>query len=46
MAESHDTPIVENKNLDDTVASILTVITNSLREKLKLSSQQLVAKAL
>ncbi len=46
MAENHDTPIVENKNLDDTVSSILTVITNSLRERLKLNSQELLAKAL
>ena len=46
MAENHDTPIVENKHLDETVASILTVITNTLRDKLKLSGRQLVAKAL
>ncbi len=46
MADNHDIPIVENKNLDETVASILTVITNSLREKLKLNSQELLAKAL
>ncbi len=45
MAENHDVPIIENSNLDETVASILTVITNSLREKLKIGSEELLAKA-
>ncbi len=46
MAEDHDVPIIENSNLDETVASILTVITNSLREKLKIGSEELLARAL
>lgn len=46
MAENHDVPIIENSSLDETVASILTVITNSLREKLKIDSEELLAKAL
>lgn len=46
MADNHDIPIVENKNLDETVASVLMVITNSLRQQLKMDSQELLARAL
>ena len=41
MTEHSDTPIIENENFDETVASILTVFSNTLREKLNLSSEQL-----
>ncbi len=46
MAEDQETPIVENENLDETVSSTLTVITNSLREQLDIRSEDLVSKAL
>ncbi|MGI8785020.1 MAG: hypothetical protein ACR2L2_15385 [Acidobacteriota bacterium] len=40
MAERHSIPIIENNNLEDTVASVLSVITNSLKEQLKRSEKQ------
>ena len=46
MTERSDTPIIENENFDETVASILTVFSNTLREKLNLSSEQLALHAL
>lgn len=46
MAEQHEVPIVENDNFDETVASILTVISNSLQEKLKIGSEELIARTL
>ncbi|MFQ5738958.1 MAG: ATP cone domain-containing protein [Acidobacteriota bacterium] len=46
MAEEHGTPIIENNNLDETVSSILTVITNALGEKLNVNREELVAKTL
>lgn len=46
MAENHDVPIVENDNFDQTVSSILTVVTNTLREKLNLDQQKLVSQML
>ena len=46
MADRHVTPISENDNLDDTVAPILTVISHSLQQKLKIRSEDLVTRAL
>lgn len=46
MAENHDVPIVENDSFDQTVSSILTVITNTLREKLGLNPKKLVSQML
>ncbi len=46
MAEHYDIPIIENLHLDQTVASILTVITNALREKLQISGKELVERVL
>jgi len=46
MAEHYDIPIIENLHLDQTVSSILTVITNALREKLKISGEELVQRVL
>lgn len=46
MAEHYDIPIIENLHLDQTVASILTVITNALREKLRISGEELVERVL
>jgi len=46
MAEHYDIPIIENLHLDQTVSSILTVITNALREKLQISGKELVERVL
>ncbi len=46
MAEVHDTQIVENDSFDETVSSILTVISNRLKEKLKIGSDDLISRAL
>jgi 2-phosphoglycerate kinase len=46
MAEHYDIPIIENIHLDQTVSSILTVITSTLREQLKITSNELVARVL
>ena len=46
MTERSNPPITENENFDETVASILTVFSNTLREKLNLSSEQLALRAL
>ncbi len=35
QADNHDVPIVDNRGFEETVASLLTVITTSLREQLK-----------
>ena len=42
----HDTQIVENDSFDETVSSILTVISNRLKEKLKIGSDDLISRAL
>ena len=46
MAEHYEIPIVENVNLDQTVSSILSVITNTLREKVRLTADELRARVL
>lgn len=46
MAEQHDAPIIENDHFDETVSSILTIISNALQEKLKISRETLIARAL
>jgi 2-phosphoglycerate kinase len=46
MAEHYETPFVENVHLDQAVAQILTIITNAVREKLKISPQELIDRAL
>ena len=46
MAEARDVPIIENDNFDETVSSILSVISNTLQEKLNIRSEDLVSKAL
>jgi 2-phosphoglycerate kinase len=46
MAEHYEIPIVENAHLDQTISSILTVITNTLRDKLKITSEELLARVL
>ncbi len=45
-AETEDVPSIENTNLDETISTVLTVITSSLRKKLQISSEELVAKTL
>ncbi len=46
MADFHNTPIIENVSFDQTVSSIITVISNSLREELNVSRAELLALAL
>ncbi len=46
MAEHYEIPIVENVNLDQTVSSILSVITNTLREKVRLTGEDLRSRVL
>lgn len=46
MAEHYEIPIVENANIDQTVSSILSVITNALREKVKLTGEDLRSRVL
>ena len=45
MSEANDVPIVENDSFDETVSSTLTVISNTLKEKLKIRSEDLVSRA-
>jgi 2-phosphoglycerate kinase len=45
MAESHQTPIIENVEFDQTVTSILSVISNTLRDKLQIDREELIARA-
>ena len=46
MADNHDIPIVESVDLEETLPEVLSVIAGSLREKLGLSRQELLNKAL
>jgi 2-phosphoglycerate kinase len=45
MAESHQTPIIENVDFDQTVTSILSVVSNTLRDKLQIDREELIARA-
>jgi 2-phosphoglycerate kinase len=45
-ADNFDVPMVENESLDHTVASTLSVVTSSLREKLNIGSKELLERAL
>jgi 2-phosphoglycerate kinase len=45
MAESNQTPIIENVDFDQTVASILSVVSNTLRDKLQIDREELIARA-
>ena len=46
MSEVNNVPIVENDSFDETVSSTLTVISNTLQEKLKIRSEDLVSRVL
>lgn len=46
MSELHDMPIIENTHFDETVLSALTVISNTLHEKLGVGGHDLMARVL
>ncbi|MGH9339458.1 MAG: ATP cone domain-containing protein [Acidobacteriota bacterium] len=46
MARQHDTPVVENESFDETVASVLNIISHSIREKLNISMEELIARTM
>lgn len=46
MSEHHRVPIVENSNFDETVSTILNIISNTLQAKLKIRSDNLISRAL
>ena len=46
MAEHYEVPFVENTHLEQTVAQILTTITNAVRQKLHISSEELIRRIL